>query len=682
MRLLGILAAFLLVACSTDPVTDELFLQELTINISDGGGAGELVPILIDDLKLRDPDGRLVLGGSEAELAIVVSVDDTAGSKEGSFRIHGEDGAYAVEAGDLLGAQYGVYELLERAGIVFVHPEETFFPEALCTACVGAIDEKASPGYTMRGTHVHTMHPIEYESTLLGHDPATLPRFKRFLGWLIARRQNYLEWNLLRTISADAWIKHAGKLVGEAHARGFSMGIVAPIAFRQQNSFFLVDGESSTPATEQMAQNIDWLMQVAWDRLNVEMGASEFLSVSDTGQVDWLSFLAQYLAQRYPETRTATKVHCTNNQTAPSYGDINFNYIVKYADPGMGIMPHTVQFYDLYRTGPTYDREDFHDMREFLLAEIGKREVFYYPETAYWVTFDNDIPIFLPQYVYSRWNDLHQLRGTGMDGQINFSSGFEWGYWLNDFSAAWHAYAPQDDYMAPVRRALAPLGAAATAAARIMDEYILWQGEHLLEQNGVRWIISWDAADDIGHFTDIHAQPIAVRLYEVAKMDPAAAASFAEGELTQLETLAAGFERFSDLWNELDERAHPLAKRLHKEIALGMQINAVRTRFMQQLYLAVVAQAQGETVASARHLAAAERLKSKGLRIANAQSATYRFPLEEIAADRTSLTSYPFGYLRTVPDLWYWGRELEMATDPAGYDFLHALYNLAESAGL
>lgn len=40
------------------------------------------------------------------------------------------DAGHRVEAPDLLGLQYGTYELLERAGALFQHPEQT--------VCVGA----------------------------------------------------------------------------------------------------------------------------------------------------------------------------------------------------------------------------------------------------------------------------------------------------------------------------------------------------------------------------------------------------------------------------------------------------------------------------------------------------------------------------------------------------------------
>lgn len=670
------LLILLLSACRVAPEF-ERSLEPLRISIVGSGDAAPVAKILKDDLAARDPGQRIVFG----EGGLVVTLALQEGGAEGSYQLAGDAGAYVVTAPDRLGLQYGAYDLVERAGVVLVHPEETIFPDALCFTCVGAVNESHTPSYTMRGTHVHTMHPLEYEETLLGSNPANLARFRKFVGWLIARRQNYVQWALLRTIDGEKWIAYAQDMAAVAHERGFKVGISAPIAFRQQNSFFLYDSESATPATTQIAASVDWLMQVPWDRVNVEMGASEFLPVSDVDQVHWLDFLAAYLDAKHPGVRTATKIHSSTNQTAETYGG-NFNYIVQYASPRVGAMPHTVQWYDLFRTAPTYDREDFADMREFLLGEVGKREVFYYPETAYWVTFDNDIPLFLPQYVYARWNDLHRLRDTGMDGQINFSSGFEWGFWLNDLGSAWHAYDAASAYDAPIRRVFSIFGGAREAAFAVFDEYVRYQGAELLERNGIRWLIGWDAADDFGHFVDIHAQPVAKRLYEVAKMPAGDAAAFEAGELTQLGAMAAELARFADAWDRVGAWVPPSSRRIHREFQLGMRMNALRARYMLALYEAVAARAQGDAARDAAGLAAAERIRLAALKLANAQTATYRFPFDEIAVDRPSRTSYPFGYLRTVPDLWYWGREMEMAVDPEGYDFLYALYDLVESAGL
>lgn len=650
--------------------------------------AREAAALVAADVARSDTDGRMVSNAADTLVIELATVAADTVTSEGFRLTSMPSGGVRVEASDLLGLQYGAWEVLERAGLVYIHPLKPVFPAAWCHECLADIHVNAVPGYRMRGTHIHTMHPIEYESTLLGHDPATLERFDALLGWLVARRQNYLEWNLLRTVDWDRWIAHAQKLADRAHARGIRIGIVAPLAFRQQNSFYLVDlADSDTPATDQIRAHVDRLMAVDWDMVGSEMGASEFFSVSDTEQVAQMSFLAAYLDEVYG-VGAATKVHCTINQTAPSYGNINFNYIAKFTDPRMGVMPHTVQWYDLYRNAPTYDRQNMHDMREFLLGEIGKRPVYYYPETAYWVTFDNDVPLFLPQYVYARWLDLYNLRNSGMDGQINFSSGFEWGYWLNDMAAAWYAYSPAETWTTVLDRALSPLGAARTDAVALLAEYITKQGDELLQANGIRWLIAWDAADDIGHFANIHGQPIVTRLYEVAQMEADELSEFEAGEYQQLLGLEAWLTDYAERWEALAPQVAAAGVAIHDEFAIGMRITALRAGYMQRLYAAVLARRKAElglagadTAAYDLLLAEADAIFQEALTVVARQEANYRFPFDEIAADRFSYTSYPFGYLRTVPDLWYWDRERKMVDDPKGFNFLESLYDLVASGG-
>ena len=86
----------------------------------------------------------------------------------------------------------------------------------------------------------------------------------------------------------------------------------------------------------------------------------------------------------------------------------------------------------------------FHSQLQSLY--LSHAQVIYYGETAYWVSVDVDVPLFLPLYGERRLHDLRLIAakedsmGIHIDGQMNFDSGWEWGYWLNDVitaRAAW-----------------------------------------------------------------------------------------------------------------------------------------------------------------------------------------------------------------------------------------------------
>jgi hypothetical protein len=61
--------------------------------------------------------------------------------------------------------------------------------------------------------------------------------------------------------------------------------------------------------------------------------------------------------------------------------------------------------------GGAYAHDTFDEHRAFLEENLAAGEtVGYFPETAFWVAFDNSGPTYLPLYVRSRWTDLAAFR--------------------------------------------------------------------------------------------------------------------------------------------------------------------------------------------------------------------------------------------------------------------------------
>lgn len=113
----------------------------------------------------------------------------------------------------------------------------------------------------------------------------------------------------------------------------------------------------------------------------------------------------------------------------------------------MGVLAHTVQMYSFDDPAPTYGQVNFHNMYNFTLIEAPLRYTLYHGETAYWVNYDIDVPLFLPYYAYGRLYDLRKLaraeasQNKHIMGQFNFESGWEWAYWLSNTltaRAAWN----------------------------------------------------------------------------------------------------------------------------------------------------------------------------------------------------------------------------------------------------
>ena len=578
--------------------------------------------------------------------------------------------ALAAAGSDLLGHQYAVYALLTELGYGFFHPEETFIPGSL--SIPDALDAAETPSYLWRGFHQHTMHPVELMDSLLVPSDQGLAEAWRYVDWLVANRANYLQWALLRTVDMEVWIPHATAIVEYAHTRGLRVGIDVSYRFIQQNTYLLIPGPG--PWEDQLRAGFDRVLEVPFDVINVEMGTSEFIPASDTLTMDWFNTSVDYLQEVRERTgrdvELIVKVHCSTGQTAPNYGDINFNFLPGLADPRVGVMPHTVQFYDLFRPAPTYDNEDFSHILDFLLDEIGERRVLYYPETAYWVSFDVDIPLFLPQYVYSRWNDLHRLRNSGMDGQIVFSSGLEWGYWLNDFAAAHFAFEADDDWQEPVRRFVRIFGPTGDEVYALLCEITEAQGRDLLEGNLIAYLIGYETADDIGLLVDIHAQPEKVLFSELRRWGRPRIRDFERGVLTELGVLAGTVHAYCDRLSALRAEVPREALPWFEELLAGLEITALRADHVHGLYRGVVAGRKAELgmadegrLEAQRAFAEAVAARIMATELISRRESSYRYPPERLARFRENPTAYEFGYLYPAHTCFYWLRDEAKAID-------------------
>src|SRR5262249_47191976 len=152
----------------------------------------------------------------------------------------------------------------------------------------------------------------------------------------------------------------------------------------------------------QIDSHLDYLAGAGFDYLSTEIGTSEFTATDDMRTVAWLNEATSHMAGLGKPAYV--KIHVSSGQTAQHYqdpdtgGPLNFNFLPHYAAPRLGIMPHTVEVYGLDDPAPTYGNQNFQFMIDFLSKEAGTREVVWHPETAYWVSYDIDVPLFLPVY--------------------------------------------------------------------------------------------------------------------------------------------------------------------------------------------------------------------------------------------------------------------------------------------
>jgi hypothetical protein len=418
-------------------LSSQVGANDLVIAIGGSEIARQLVPGNDPKLKKLAPEGYVVRSGKFGAAGATLLVADG--------RAMDATGAHAHARSQNLGVLHGAYALLEELGYAFLHPLAPTVPERLFLP-KAAIDIASSPRWAKRELHLHTQHPLELTDMLQGFGPGgpsdasgferSLDEWDRYLEWLVANGQNGVEWFLLW---ADAWKEFADSderiarlavLVDRAHAVGINVGLDAPVTFTQQHAFRLLRPEEmGDEAKEHLAirNRLDRLMRAKFDFWGLEGGTSEFTSGDPKRALGWMNEVTKHLDEKYDHTKTFIKVHVPIKEAEVDGQKLNINMLPRLADPRLGVLPHTIQHYGLSDPAPTYGVENFGHIHDFIRSESGKRPLVYYPETAYWVSFDVDVPLFLPLYADRRLSDLRMIakdeadkRMAPMDGQLIF----------------------------------------------------------------------------------------------------------------------------------------------------------------------------------------------------------------------------------------------------------------------
>ncbi len=613
----------------------------------------------VTELVERSENKRMVIGeGGDRKIRVALGLDC-----EECYQIEVDEGGVAiVRGGDLLGAQYGVAAAMEQLGVRFYHPRRTLVPKSF-----GDFEPVAQtrPRLSRRGLHLHTLHPIEGYFATLEPGDESVEEFAHILDWVIKNRGDFVQWYALKNIQRDAsahaaWKAHTKTLVDMSHARGVEVGVslITFGAASLQESFVLIDG-GEEPTAAHLEERLRLLLDdIGFDALNVAFG--EFFGEDPDAFLDTVNLIVEVAKRVDPDLDITAHVHVGDSEDQKvTYENVEMIYyfLVQFADASIIPWVHTVMYYTLFDdAGGAYHHEDFQEHREFLLDYLAaERKVTYFPETAYWVAFDNSIPTYIPLYMWSRWRDLRELDRESaersipkLDRQVLFSTGWEWGYWQNDYLALRVSYedAELDD---AITEMLAPLRGGDDLGA-IVHEIALLQKDALIDQRLAAYMAGRDAFIDTGGELDIISQPDRVRLDDLVAMDAGARTEFEGSVLGPLES-------FADSLDSLADRAEAAAgDRWGREIAQGARITTLRAQFMAAILRAALASAEGADAtvqieeADAAIAAAAEV-------IAEREKDMHDPAPERLTRPVTNLTIYQFGYLEKGHTLCYWERE-------------------------
>ena len=141
-------------------------------------------------------------------------------------------------------------------------------------------------------------------------------------------------------------------------------------------------------------------------------------------------------------------------------------------------------FYTLSDPAPVYDCEDFTHQLDYFERGHNNRELIYFPETAWWLGFDNNVPLATPIVGPSRFQDITKIKNDfSVTGHVTFTTGREWTYWMYDHyltRVTWDSRLDWSSYLSSI----APIyGRASSQSLTLLNEWTERQLTDLYETN-------------------------------------------------------------------------------------------------------------------------------------------------------------------------------------------------------
>lgn len=569
-----------------------------------------------------------------------------------------------VVANDSKNLAFGAYALLEELGARFFHPRDELVPALPHPFVPRQLRVARAPAFRVRGLQLHTLHPIEYFHVFNEPSDEHLAEAKQFVDWLVKTGQNYFQWVELATVDFATWAPYAQSIVDYAHSRGVRVGACVQVwgGASLQNNYVLV--KSADGWQDQMDASLDQLMTVTWDA--VELALGEFISADPQEVIDWLSHATDHVLAGHPDVEVDAQNHVGNyaNLYVPYDGQTVYYYhLPQYADPRLGQTVHTLSVFDLYRDWATYAHADFHFQRDYILDELPTRRVSYFPESAYWISADDDVPLFLPEFLQARWNDVSGLvsdteleKLPPLEGHLMFSSGHEWNYWMTDYLTAkmlWEPKQPLAYFVDHYARAYGSCGADLGGA---LSSLVDLQNHYLFDERLLPYVQGENATVDEGYLLGYETHPKRVPFEDVLAMTDDERRAFDASVVSEVEAFAAAVQPLEDA---VAARCRGLAgsrsESFCDELWDGFEIDRLRASQSAALYRAIFDLASGGD--GAADLARAKSFTAVAAQVVARREPHYRFPLHDLVDSYPNATAYSFGYLRTAHTLCYWTRQ-------------------------
>ncbi len=592
---------------------------------------------------------------------VEIAADDALG--EQGYRLLADDDGLTVRAATEIGAMYGLYRVAADVGAVYLEPEESFFPSRPDARLPGGHDGAADvPHFATRGFHEHTQHPIPASDFLLRPgDEARRKWAKNYVRWLARNRQNMAFFHMLGTVDLDAWVPYMREITEDAHARGVRVGAVIGFVDQQQHAFRLIREDAPESAEAQIAAGLDRVLAAGLDAIGLQIGTSEFTKPADADALGWMRAAIAHLRARWPDVTPYGWIHTTCSLEDERGGKY---YHLPLQVEGLGAFVHTTMFYTLRHPAPVYDCEDFSHQEDFLERSGDDRELVFFPETAWWLGFDNNVPLVLPITGWSRQFDVQQaLRDYPVSGHVTFTSGREWTYWQYDHyltRLTWDGDLTWDAYL----ESLAPLYGGPEVATALKGWTAL-QVRHFYEENPLIYfyLAGELPQDELGEQAGVLARRPKIAFRQLLEWDDATFDAWKARDFAMLERMRGEYAALRDALPAAGTGTEQ-QKRLYAEARDALHVSARRVDHAVALYGGAAAarawRASRSSEDEARARAAldlARAITAEVTALFVAAEDRYRYPREILTLPKPeSPTAYRFGYLAETSTGFFWSR--------------------------
>jgi len=568
-----------------------------------------------------------------------------------------------VTANDAQALASGVYALLEELGARFFHPRDEVVPAMSRPYVPHGLDVTRAPAFATRGLQLHTLHPIEWMAPLQEPSADHFAQAKQLVDWLVKTGQNYFHWVLLGTVDFATWAPYAQSIVDYAHSRGVRVGTNVQLwgGSSLQNNYVLVHDMNDWQS--QMDAGLDKLVTVTWDDIDLSLG--EFVSANPQDVIDWLNHAVDHVLTKSPWMRVNVQNHVGNyaNLYVQYQGQtIYYYHLPQFADARLGQIVHTLSLFDLYRDWATYKHPDFHFQHDYIMQQLPSRRVGYTPESAYWISADVDVPLFLPEFLQARWNDINGLvTETAQKGlppveeHLMFSSGHEWNYWLTDYLSAKMLWEPTKPLSYFIDHYANVYGSCGADISQSVMSFTDLQTHYLFDERLLAYVQGENGTVDFGYTLGFETHPKRIAFEEVIAMAPADRDNFVVNVVEELEAFAAATQTIEDTVAARCRGMDSGASSFCNELWDGIEIDRLRASQSAALYRSILDKVKGGD--GKADLARAKSFTSVGLKVIARREPHYRFALHDLVDGYTNPTAFAFGYLLPTHELCYWTRQ-------------------------